>query len=72
MIRVDAKNIERHSDEEKPEVAENESAEQVAFAGRFLLNKTDVVPDEKDLQRTEGRLRSTSKPAPIVRCGRWV
>merc|ERR1719310_1478975 len=36
---VDSKHIEQHPDEEKPEGAENESVEQVAFADRLLLNK---------------------------------
>ena len=40
---VDAKHIEQHLDEEKPEGAENEAVEQVAFADRILLNKTDLV-----------------------------
>ena len=40
---IDAKHIEQHLDEEKPEGAENESVEQVAFADRMLLNKTDLV-----------------------------
>ena len=31
---VDAKHIEQHLDEEKPEGAENEAVEQVAFADR--------------------------------------
>merc|ERR1719502_1431518 len=38
---VDAKHIEQHLDEEKPEGAENEAVEQVAFADRMLLNKCD-------------------------------
>ena len=64
---VDAKHIEQHLDEEKPEGAENESVEQVAFADRLILNKIDVVPDEKDLARIESRLRAINKFAPIVR-----
>jgi len=64
---VDAKHIEQHLDEEKPEGAENESVEQVAFADRLILNKIDVVPDEKDLERIESRLRAINKFAPIVR-----
>ena len=36
---VDAKHIEQHLDAEKPEGAENEAVEQVAFADRMLLNK---------------------------------
>merc|ERR1712204_66122 len=54
---VDAKHIEQHLDEEKPEGAENEAVEQVAFADRMLLNKTDLVT-EADLERVEKRLRS--------------
>jgi len=40
---VDAAHVERHLDEEKPEGAENESAEQIAFADRVILNKCDLV-----------------------------
>jgi hypothetical protein len=64
---VDAKHIEQHLDAEKPEGAENESVEQVAFADRMLLNKTDLVTEE-DLVRIEARLKSINKFAPIVRC----
>merc|ERR1719284_1066383 len=63
---VDAKHIEQHLDEEKPEGAENESVEQVAFADRILLNKTDLV-SEADLERVEARLRSINHFAPIQR-----
>merc|ERR1712129_457880 len=63
---VDAKHIEQHLDEEKPEGAENESVEQVAFADRMLLNKTDLVT-EADLERVEKRLRSLNGFAPILR-----
>ena len=67
MTLVDAKHIEQHLDEEKPEGAENEAAEQVAFADRLLLNKTDLVSAE-DLERVEKRLQSINSLAPIVRC----
>jgi len=40
---VDAAHIEQHLDEEKPEGAENESVEQIAFADRVILNKCDLV-----------------------------
>ena len=50
---VDAKHIEQHLDEEKPEGVENESVQQVAFADRLLLNKLDLV-EEADLARVEG------------------
>jgi len=65
---IDAKHIEQHLDEEKPEGAENEAVEQVAFADRLLLNKTDLVPDEADLARIEARLRAINNFAPIQRC----
>lgn len=39
---VDAKHVVQHIDEVKPEGAENESVEQIAFADRILLNKTDL------------------------------
>ena len=63
---VDAKHIEQHLDEVKPEGAENESVEQVAFADRMILNKTDLV-SEDDLLRVEARLRGINKFAPIQR-----
>ena len=64
---IDAKHIEQHLDEEKPEGAENEAVEQVAFADRMLLNKTDLV-SEADLVRVEERLKSINNFAPILRC----
>jgi G3E family GTPase len=64
---IDAKHIEQHLDEVKAEGAENEAVEQVAFADRMLLNKTDLVTEE-DLKRVEGRLASMNGAAPIVRC----
>ncbi len=53
---VDAKHIVQHLDEEKPEGAENESVEQVAFADRLILNKCDLVPKEEDLKAVETRV----------------
>ena len=49
---VDAKHIEQHLDEEKPEGAENEAVEQVAFADRLILNKTDLVTEERNSRRS--------------------
>jgi len=65
---VDCKHIEQHLDEEKPEGAENEAVEQVAFADRLILNKTDLAADEAEIARIEGRLRAVNQYAPIVRC----
>ena len=64
---VDAKHIEQHLDEEKAEGVENEAVEQVSFADRLILNKTDLVTEE-DLKRIETRLKSMNAHAPIVRC----
>ena len=64
---VDAKHIEQHLDEQKAEGVENEAVEQVAFADRLLLNKTDLV-SEDDLARIEARLKSINHTAPILRC----
>ena len=64
---VDAKHVEQHLDEVKPEGAENEAVEQVAFADRILLNKIDLVA-EKDLVRIESRLKSMNGFAPVQRC----
>jgi len=66
---VDAKHIEQHLDEEKAEGVENEAVEQVAFADRLLLNKTDLVSKE-DLERVEKRLKTINCNAPIIRCER--
>merc|ERR1712054_429991 len=66
ITMIDAKHIEQHLDQEKPEGAENEAVEQVAFADRMLLNKTDLVT-EADLVRVEKRLRDINAFAPILR-----
>jgi len=63
---VDAKHVEQHLDEEKPEGVVNEAAAQVAFADRLLLNKCDLVSAE-DADRIEARLRGMNAFAPIQR-----
>jgi G3E family GTPase len=64
---VDAKHVEQHLDEEKPDGVVNEAVAQVAFADRLLLNKIDLVSAE-DLDRVEARLRGINSFAPIQRC----
>lgn len=65
---VDAKHIIQHLDEEKPEGVENESVEQLAFADRVLLNKTDLVPEPEELDAIEARIKAINSQAPIYRC----
>ena len=42
-MQVDAKHVERHLDAIKPDGVVNEAIEQVAYADRIVLNKTDLV-----------------------------
>ena len=63
---VDSKNIIQHIEEEKPDGIENESVEQIAFADKILLNKTDLV-DEKELLNVESQIKSINGFAPIFR-----
>lgn len=65
---VDAKHIMQHLDEEKPDGVENEAVEQVAFADRILLNKTDLVASPDELDVIEARLRAINTQAPVFRC----
>lgn len=65
---VDAKHILQHLDEKKPEGVENESVEQLAFADRILLNKTDLVAEPAELDQIEGRIKAINGQAPIFRC----
>lgn len=68
---VDAKHILARLDEERPEGVENEAEEQVAFADRILLNKTDLL-EEKEREETLGsietRLKKLNPTAKIMRC----
>jgi len=64
---VDAKHIIQHLDEVKPEGAENESIEQIAFADRVLLNKTDLV-DEATIAEVRRRVKSINVAADIIEC----
>ena len=66
ITMVDAKHIEQHLDEEKAPDTMNGAVEQVAFADRMILNKTDLV-SEIDLERIEARLQGINQFAPIQR-----
>ena len=63
---VDAKNIIQHVEEEKPEGIENESVEQIAFADKILLNKTDLASEE-ELRNVEKQIKAINGFAPIFR-----
>jgi len=74
---VDAKHIEQHLDEDKPEGVENEAVEQLAFADRVLLNKIDLIENDESIedkeaaiQRIEARIRGINAEAQIIRCER--
>lgn len=64
---VDAKHIVQHIEEKKPEGVENESVEQLAFADRIILNKTDLVSDEAELAKIEKKIKAINHTAPIFR-----
>merc|ERR1719330_332097 len=61
---VDAKHIIARLDEEKPEGVENEAVEQLAFADRILLNKTDLV-EVAELDKIEARIKAINSQAQI-------
>jgi len=64
---VDAKEILTRLAEEKPEGVENESVEQVCFADKVLLNKTDLA-NEATLIKIEAELRKLNPTMSITRC----
>ena len=72
---VDAKHVEQHLDEEKPEGVENEAVEQLAFADRVLLNKIDLIENDESIKDTEAaikkieaRIHGINSEAQIIRC----
>ncbi|PRP89338.1 cobalamin synthesis protein P47K [Planoprotostelium fungivorum] len=62
---VDAKHAIQHIDEKKPHGEVSEAAEQIAFADRIILNKTDLV-DPEELAHVERKIRSINRYAEIV------
>ena len=56
----------RHLDEEKPEGVVNEALEQVAFADRLVMNKTDLVT-EAELKSVEARVKTINNLATVQR-----
>lgn len=66
---VDAKHVEIHLDEVKPDGDVNEAEHQVAFADRIILNKTDLVTAD-ELRDVEDRIRSINSFATLIRSER--
>jgi len=64
---VDAKHIVTRLDEKKPEGVENEAVEQVCFADKIILNKTDIVSEDKELKAIEARIKTLNPTANIQR-----
>ncbi|GAA0448878.1 GTP-binding protein [Streptomyces olivaceiscleroticus] len=62
---VDAAHALPHLDEEKPEGVENEAVEQIAFADRVVLNKTDLA-DESTIAEVISRIRAINAPVQII------
>jgi len=63
---VDSKHIIGQLQEDKPEGAVNEAVEQIAFADRILLNKTDLVSDA-ELDEVQREVRRINKTAAMKR-----
>ncbi len=64
---VDCKHLLQHLDEKKPEGVENEAEEQIAFADRILLNKTDLVTLD-ELKSLRKRISGINSAAKIYEC----
>jgi G3E family GTPase len=62
---VDAAHVLQHLDEIKPDGVENEAVEQIAFADRIVLNKTDLV-DEATIAEVSARIRAINTPVEII------
>lgn len=63
---VDAKHVDIHLDEVKPDGSVNEAMQQIAFADRILLNKIDLVTKE-ELEEVEERIKSINGFASLIR-----
>ncbi|MEU2923494.1 GTP-binding protein [Streptomyces sp. NPDC007251] len=62
---VDAAHVLQHLDEVKPEGVENEAVEQIAFADRVVLNKTDLA-DEETIGQVVRRIRTINGGVRII------
>lgn len=62
---ADAKHLNQHLDEKKPEGAINEALQQVAFADKILLNKVDLVTKEEK-EKLKARLATINQFATVI------
>ncbi len=62
---VDAKHIDIHLDDVKPDDSINEAEHQIAFADRIVLNKIDLVT-KSELADVEDRIKSMNSFATLV------
>ena len=67
---VDAGHVLLHLEEVKPAGVENESVEQIAFADRVILNKTDLADDQRiiDVTRAIRGINNRVRILPARRC----
>jgi G3E family GTPase len=67
---VDAKHVRTHLEDVKPEGVENEAVEQIAFADRVVLNKTDLVSpvEVEEVTREIRAINGHVAVLPAVRC----
>jgi len=64
---VDAKHVQQHLHETPAEDAVNEAVQQVAFADKILLNKTDLVSPE-ELVEVREEIESINSYAEVMEC----
>jgi G3E family GTPase len=66
---VDAKHVDIHLDEVKPDDSINEAEQQIAFADKIILNKLDLVSKD-ELSDVVSRIKSMNSFAKIVKTER--
>jgi G3E family GTPase len=64
---VDSAHVIQHLNEKKPDGAMNESVQQIAFADKILVNKTDLVNEAK-LKEVKEEILSINQFAKLVEC----
>lgn len=62
---VDARNVERHLDDDRDAAYDNQAVDQIVGADRIIVNKIDLV-GERDVERICGRLASFNERATIT------